>query len=185
MTTSRNHTGNQADRPARRNQTSTPYRRTPNATSVGWSPFHVAAIDYYNAGFLPFPLPLARKYPPPTGVPNKIAINKARLTEWLANPAPRNIGTIVPDGFLVIDVDGIAGEETLKELENKYGRLRRSWMTFRGDPHRYHLWYRTTEGLHWPGKLGAGIDLIHRHYRYVVLPPSVHPDGSQYRWINP
>jgi len=161
--------------------------------SLGWSPFHAAATDYYQAGFLPIPLPEGKKYPPPKGVPNDVEYSEARLEDWLngiyegrseVDKRHKNIGCIVPDGCVVIDVDGRAAKEALIELENELGELPPTWMSFRGDPERYHLWYSTPAGLKWPGKLGPGIDIIYRHYRYMVLPPSIHPDGGQYRWAN-
>lgn len=167
-----------------RGQSSTAKRREPSATT-GLSPFHLAAMEYFAAGFLPFPLPMGKKYPPPKGVPNSIVIDEEQVAKWLADPRPRNIGAIVQDGIVVIDIDGQPGKESLRELEARYGELSNTWITFHGDPDHYHLWYRTPTGLHWPGKLGAGIDVIHRHYRYVVLPPSIHPDGTQYRWAKP
>jgi putative DNA primase/helicase len=160
-------------------------RVEPTSTSVGFSPFHVAALDYFKAGFLPFPLPIAKKSPPPKGVPNSIDITQDKILEWLEDPKPRNIGCVVPDGLIVIDVDGLPGKETLRELESRYGDLNSTWISFRGDPDRYHLWYATTPGVVWPGKLGTGVDIIYRHYRYMVLPPSIHPDGQQYRWVGP
>jgi putative DNA primase/helicase len=162
-----------------------PSRIEPTATSVGFSPFHVAALDYFNAGFLPFPLPIAKKSPPPKGVPNAIDITYERIIEWLDNSQPRNIGCVVPEGIVVLDIDGLPGKETLRELESRYGELRNTWISFRGDPDRYHLWYASPPGLVWPGKLGTGVDIIYRHYRYMVLPPSIHPDGQQYRWVGP
>lgn len=160
-------------------------RTEPTSTSVGFSPFHVAALDYLQAGFLPFPLPIAKKTPPPKGVPNAIEINEERVMDWLSDPRPRNIGCVVPDGVVVIDVDGLPGKETLRELEDRYGELNNTWISFRGDPDRYHLWYATPSEIVWPGKLGTGVDIIYRHYRYMVLPPSIHPDGQQYRWVGP
>lgn len=145
----------------------------------------MSALDYFRAGYLPIPLPLGKKGPPPDGTPNSLEITEKKIIEWMEDPRPRNVGTIVPDGIVVIDVDGLPGKETLHEIENRFGRLSNTWISFRGDPDRYHLWYQTPHGLHWPGKLGAGVDIIHRHYRYMVLPPSIHPDGTQYRWARP
>jgi P4 family phage/plasmid primase-like protien len=117
-------------------------------------------------------------------VPNDLEYSEATLDSWLADNRPHNLGTIVPDGVVVFDIDGKPGQETLAELEGRLGALPPTWMSFRGDPDRYHLWYVCPEGLTWPGKLGAGLDVIYRHYRYMVCPPSVHPDGGQYRWAN-
>lgn len=155
-----------------------------SAVALGWSPFHAASEDYYHAGYLPIPLPQARKFPPPKGVPNDLDYTEGTLENWLADNRPKNIGSIVPDGVVVLDIDGKPGKETLAELENRMGALPKTWCSFRGDPDRYHLWFNTPAGITWPGKLGAGLDIIYRHYRYMVMPPSIHPDGGQYRWAN-
>jgi P4 family phage/plasmid primase-like protien len=169
---------------------------TPSKTALGYSPFHVAAADYLAAGYLPIPLPLAKKGPPPSGTPNELTVDATQVDEWLEgkyhkkdctkyiNHSDKNIGSIVPDECVVLDVDGAAARETLIEMEGTYGALPRTWMSFRGNPDRYHMWFRTPAGLTWPGRLAAGIDVIYRHYRYMVMPPSVHPDGGQYRWAN-
>ncbi len=163
-------------------------RQTDDSTAAriagAWSPFHAAAEDYYQAGYLPIPLPYAKKWAPPKGVPNDIHYGQSTLDGWLARDYPCNIGSIVPDGVVVLDIDGPSGRETLTELEKKLGVLPDTWMTQRGDPERYHLWYSVPEGMTWPGKLGAGLDVIYRHYRYMVMPPSVHPSGAQYGWAH-
>lgn len=168
----------------------------PNRASLGWSPFHTAAKDYRDAGYMPIPLPEGKKEPPPWGVPNDREFTDELLDSWLAGEyikrngssyhdnRHKNIGCIVDDGSVVFDVDGRAASEALHEMENELGKLPPTWMSFRGDVNRYHLWYSCPEGLVWPGKLGPGIDVIYRHYRYMVLPPSIHPDGGQYRWAN-
>jgi len=168
----------------RKTESSTPSAATPSAISLGWSPFHTAAEDYYQAGFLPIPLPQGKKYPPPKGVPNDVDYMEGTLENWLARERAYNIGSIVPDGVVVFDIDGKPGQETLAELESRLGALPPTWMSFRGNPERYHLWFNCPDGLTWPGKLGAGLDVIYRHYRYMVMPPSIHPDGGQYRWAN-
>ncbi len=156
----------------------------PSAVDLGWSPFHTAAEDYYAAGFLPIPLPQARKFPPPKGVPNDLEYTESTLYDWLSDNRARNLGSIVPDGVVVFDIDGPPGIEALAELESRLGALPKTWCSFRGDPQRYHLWFLCPSDLKWPGKLGTGLDVIYRHYRYMVMPPSIHPDGGQYRWAN-
>lgn len=153
-------------------------------TVVGWSPFHVAAMDYLTAGYFPIPLPIGKKWPPPKGIPNDQLVTHELVEQWLARDRPMNIGTVVPDGVVVIDVDDAPGQETIRELEQQHGILPKTWISFRGNPNRYHMWFRTPNDIVWPGKLGAGVDIVYRHYRYMVAPPSVHPSGAQYRWAN-
>jgi P4 family phage/plasmid primase-like protien len=177
-------------------QTNTPKVLAPQRISLGYSPFHTAASSYFEAGYLPIPLPEGKKFPPPFGIPNDIEINAKQIDEWSqgiyrdkqgntrVDKRYKNIGCVVPEGVVVLDIDGPSGRESLIELENQLGELPATWFTFRGDPERYHMWFTVPSNLVWPGKLGAGLDVIYRHYRYMVIPPSIHPNGSQYRWAN-
>lgn len=170
--------------------------QAPDPRNIGWSPFHTAAQDYFSAGYLPIPLPQGKKFPPPHGVPNDIDYTEDTLSAWLngeyvtkkgrpfVDNSHKNIGCIVPEGVVVLDIDDRPGQETLAELEMKFGKLPRTWASFRGSPNRYHLWFSCPPNIRWPGKLGTGLDIIYRHYRYMVVPPSIHPDGGQYMWAN-
>src|SRR5436190_1580920 len=143
--------------------------KAPQLNSLGWSPFHAAARDYYNAGYYPIPLPEGKKFPPPLGVPNDIEIDSEQVEDWLEgkyakkdgsireDKRSKNIGCVVPDGTVVFDIDGAAARETLIELENTYGTLPATWCSTRGNPDRYHLWFTIPAGMTWPGKLAAGI----------------------------
>lgn len=172
-----------------------PFPKAPGQTYAVWSfvvpnnrnilPYRAAALDYYRYGYLPIPLPPGAKHPPPKGTPNDIEINAAQIRRWARERPNANIATVVPDGVIVIDVDGPEGVKTLDKLERNYGELPPTWKVSRGDPDRFHMWFCSRSGLAWPGDLGQGIDIIYRHYRYVLLPPSVHPNGSAYYWIRP
>jgi len=91
------------------------------------------------------------------------------------------VGIVLPAGYVVVDVDGEGGAVTLRTilrgLERKRTPLAR---TGRG----LHIWYGDpTLGRH-SAKLGEKLDLKGIG-GYVVAPPSQHPDGGTYEWINP
>ena len=46
----------------------------------------------------------------------------------------------------------------------------------------YHFYFKADPALQFKGKLINGIDI--KHKGYVVLPPSIHPNGTQYTVIN-
>jgi hypothetical protein len=46
----------------------------------------------------------------------------------------------------------------------------------------FHFYYRADKSKQFKGKLIPGIDI--KHKGYVVLPPSIHPNGSIYQVIN-
>jgi hypothetical protein len=76
-------------------------------------------------------------------------------------------------GIFVVDLDGAAGSAQLDQFPET-----RTAKTPRG----FHLLYageaRTTSGT-----LGEGIDTRGRG-GYIILPPSVHPSGQRYEWLD-
>lgn len=114
--------------------------------------------------------------------------------------AQGNLGFVLrsndPDyDFVGIDVDayvGKTGAEALAELEKLAGEqlpanYRSSGRGKANDISGIRI-FRAPSGLWWPGNLDdatgiPGIDIIKGAHRYVVLPPSIHPDtGKPYRW---
>ena len=102
---------------------------------------------------------------------------------WIKNPNA-NIG-FWTNGMIVLDVDrhdpASDGAESLHDLEMQYGELPETWiaLTPTGGTHYYFRCddQRLTNGV----GIRPGID-----YRgckgYVLLPPSVHPNGGRYEW---
>lgn len=89
------------------------------------------------------------------------------------------------DGIIVVDIDrhnpSADGYESLHELEAQYGALPETWiaLTPSGGEHYY---FRCNDKRLTVGKgVVSGID-----YRgcsgYVLLPPSIHPNGGRYEW---
>jgi len=150
------------------------------------SPWHLAAEDYLSAGYMPFPLPLGRKSPPPKNVTGGIEHNFEQHTQlvagWLQDDEPRNIGIVIPSNMVVLDVDGAEAE---KRLTDYLGDIPTTWASSSGRENRYHLWYQTPNDRTWPGKIVAGVDVLQHHHRYLVVPPSVHPSGKLYRFLSP
>ncbi len=95
---------------------------------------------------------------------------------------------------LGIDVDNYGekhGGEHLKELEEAYGPLPNTYITSaRNDGVSGIRWFLTPTGYEYMGKpylkstegSSDSIEIIQRNHRYGVMPPSIHPEGMQYRW---
>jgi hypothetical protein len=110
--------------------------------------------------------------------------NPAVLRRRFGGRHPFNIGirTGVASGVFVLDVDGDSGRASLARLVDEHGPLplTRTSSTARGR----HYWFTCPNELpSSTGRLGEGID-IKADGGYVVAPPSVHPDGPAYAWLN-
>ena len=145
----------------------------------------VAALKLGNRGFRVFPIqpqgkkPLVKKW-------QKIATTDAEMiTSWWQRWPNANIGIACgrESGLWVLDRDGDVGN--------------RSYERYKCKPLEQTLQVRTGKGIHhyivWPsegapirnsaGRLGEGLD-VRGEGGYVVAPPSVHPSGARYEWIN-
>lgn len=105
---------------------------------------------------------------------------------WRTQPKA-NIG-ISTDDLVVIDEDGPAGRKSLAALEAKYGPLPATLTqrTGRLDGGRQFI-YRRPPGVdirNSAGKLGDGLD-VRSIGGYFIAPPSIHPTGKTYEWIDP
>jgi hypothetical protein len=100
---------------------------------------------------------------------------------WTANP-DYNIGIRPPAGVLVLDVDTQhGGPAQLAALFDRHGLLPATWQARTGQGGQ-HIWLRANGGP-FRGKLAPGIDIKH-HSGYLVAPPSIHPNGNRYEWLN-
>lgn len=103
------------------------------------------------------------------------SIDPDQIRAWWARWPHANIAVRTGTGLTVIDVDGEKGAHTAQALdlprttESRTGRGR-------------HLFYATREAVRSSsGRVGPGID-IRSEGGYVIVPPSIHPNGRRYRW---
>lgn len=101
------------------------------------------------------------------------------ISSWDLTAQP-NIGLLVPEGVVVIDVDSPDGLH----------RISAKGISLAGVPIQ-----KTGVGWHFvfrfPGNspvnksaFGSNVDLIGPG-RYILVDPSVHPNGTAYQWISP
>ena len=88
-----------------------------------------------------------------------------------------------PSGVWVLDVDGREGADALRALVEAHGELPRT-VTARTGGGGWHLFFRlgARDVRNSAGKVAPKVD-VRGTGGYVVLPPSPHPSGRSYRWM--
>lgn len=148
--------------------------------------FRAAAAEWYAARGLEVG-PLNGKVPMPHYVPHgkdSFTADVPTVQHWWAHTPGANIGLRPPAGYVVVDVDvkdGAPGAQTWAELTA--GRSVPDTLTMITGTGGWHLWFRLPFNATLRGQLAhtsSGVDLKTRR-GYVVVAPSVHPDGGMYR----
>jgi len=104
-----------------------------------------------------------------------------KIKKWFADD-DMNIGLgIVQSNLVVLDFD--RRNIVVKNNWENYRRLcvASNTHTVKTD-NGYHFYYLADKTKHFKGKVIPGIDI--KHKGYVVLPPSMHPNGTRYEVIN-
>jgi hypothetical protein len=153
----------------------------------------------------PIPTPFQDKKPVPPGytggIKNRV-VTKAKMEGWIrrgflierGQPILNNLGILLPDGWLGLDVDaygGKAGRETKARLEKKYGEWPKTAISTNRDDGVSGVYLFKGFPLNTAWKTGSkagegldGFDLVRSDYRHVQAYPSVHHSGRVYRWLN-
>lgn len=139
------------------------------------------AFLYIEKGLRIFPVEAYGKKPlTPNGFKDAtLSADVARA--WWDQWPDSNIGIAVPNGCMVLDVDGERGEQVLAEQ----GLLLPS--SFEAStPRGRHYWYRLPSGVEVSPRVGLLPSIDIRSFgSYVVAPPSKGSGGGEYKWINP
>ncbi len=137
------------------------------------------ALIYLKRGWSIIPLHPREKSPPLVGWDEfkQRRPTEALVKKWWLKWPEANIGVITGaiSGIVVLDVDGPEGDQSLKGREMP---ITPQSTTGKGT----HHWYRYP-GHHVKGSVRflPGLD-IRADGNYVLAPPSVHPNGSEYCW---
>jgi DNA repair protein RadD len=158
-----------------------PFAPAPDRKQAG-SPLLDAALAYAARRLPVFPLIPCGKTPAIKRSFHDATLNPQTIRRhWRI--AARNIGiaTGASSRAWVLDIDGEDGEATLRRLEARYGSLPPTREVITGGGGR-HLWFEYTVPIpSTAGRIGLGVD-TRGDRGYVVVPPSVHPNGRAYEW---
>ncbi|HHV62226.1 MAG TPA: hypothetical protein GXX51_06270, partial [Firmicutes bacterium] len=139
------------------------------------------ALNYYRLGWSIIPLQPKNKKP---AVPSWESYQKSRAAEeqikrWWEGDSSFNIGIVTGaiSGIVVLDIDGDEGKASVKSLSlpaTPVAETGKGW----------HYYFK-----HPGGQVPNAVGLLpHVDLRgdggYVVAPPSIHPSGRQYRWVD-
>jgi hypothetical protein len=84
--------------------------------------------------------------------------------------------------LFVLDIDGSDGAASLDELQRKHNPLPATAISSTGTGR--HIWFSIQAPIPCSvGRVGLGLD-IRGDGGYVVVPPSIHPNGKSYSWIS-
>ena len=145
--------------------------------------FLEAALHYASLGWQVFPLAPGQKVPITAHGVKDATDDEIEIRRWWAKWPNANIAVACGEasGIYVVDVDVTAsgdvnGIESLKEFPPLPDTVRQN--TPRGG---FHAFYRTTTPPANRNSFRPGIDIRGTGY-YVVLSPSIHPNGGRYTW---
>jgi len=137
-----------------------------------------AALGYAELGWAV--LPLDGKLPRTAHGHHDATDDSRMISRWWRHWPTANIGVVIPDGVLVLDVDPRNGGDVaaLGELP-----ATRTCLSGRGDG-GVHKYFIRPPGALTRTRLPVGVDM--KVSGYVVAPPSLHPaTGQPYRWVDP
>lgn len=154
-------------------------------------PFERAAPILRKCGWIPLPLPVGKKSPPPDGYTGFRAkpVSTVEFERWIVANAAGNVASRMPVGVVGIDIDDYDdkhGAIDLARLEEIHGSLPPTWSSSsRGVGSASGIrFYRVPVGTRFPGGLSTSIEVIQPHHRYAVVAPSTHPEGRPYCWYD-
>ncbi len=116
---------------------------------------------------------------------NKATTDTETIKKWWQEYPGASIGCVTgpASGVWVLDIDLPDGPDTLQALQKENGELPKTFKQQTGSG-GFQLFfnYNGTEIRNSSRKVGPGVDVRGKN-GFCILPPSPHPSGNQYQWI--
>ncbi|HET7225579.1 MAG TPA: DUF3631 domain-containing protein [Candidatus Eisenbacteria bacterium] len=139
-----------------------------------------AALSYAARGWHVFPCAPREKLPVTKHGWKDASRDPVVIQRWWSEHRDCNVAVATgPSSLVVADFDARhGGLETLAELENEFPMLRSAPRVRTADG--FHVWFTGSVKSRATGRPGFELK---SQGRYVLAPPSVHPDGPLYAWV--
>lgn len=148
------------------------------------SRLHQAARAYADRGFAVFPCRPGEKVPAVEHGCTEATTDPAQVDAWWEAMPSANVAVATGEqsGAIVVDVDGDSGIDAWVGLAVDHAGTVPGTLTSATPSGGAHFWFAVpAEVRNSAGKLATNVD-VRGTGGYVVVPPSVHPNGGQYRW---
>lgn len=135
-----------------------------------------------------FVFPVRGKHPLVADWPNVATTDEVRIRAWLDwHPDTTGIGVACgPSGLLVVDLDGPEAADKWDDLAGRHAPVSTAVVST-GRPGGRHLWFRHDHKVrplkNSASKVALGID-TRGNGGFVIAPPSRHPSGRRYEWVD-
>lgn len=145
-----------------------------------------AALEYARHGLRPVPLAPRAKKPILDEWPDRVTTDPTIIAEQFVDAG--NVGIAAGNGIAILDFDPRnGGGKSYAAIQEKIGAWPTSWeCSTGGDGAHLYLRVDLAPGMklrsHIPGY--PGVDVQWHSGRQCVAPPSVHPSGRPYVWVN-
>ena len=149
--------------------------------------FEQIALDYLHRGWSVIPMRKRDKRPAIRWEDfQTVRASEQKVHDWFRRWPEDNVGIVTGavSGLVVLDVDPRhGGEDSLKTLKREHGPLARTLEVITGGAGR-HIYFAHPGGtVRNRVGIAPGIDL-RGDGGCIVAPPSVHPSGKHYQWVN-
>lgn len=141
-----------------------------------------AALKYARAGWHVFPVQPNGKEPIVANGFHAATNDVKQVRAWWREHPDANIGAAPgPSGYVVLDLDSRRAVRRARTLGAHRAQTRVCETGREGGG--WHLYYQRPDFTIGNKRLAEQID-VRGDKGYVILPPSVHPSGSRYRWLD-
>lgn len=140
--------------------------------------FLKAALEYVEHGFYVFPLTPRSKKPLTRNGFKNASNDSEQIKAWWGKTPNANIGIATGkiSGLMVVDIDG--------EYPSNWPELSNTMTVKTSKGLHYYFKYPKEEQVKCRTKVGGHDVDIRADGGYIVAPPSVHPDGGRYEFID-